>query len=106
MTGEITAGIAHQIRNPLTTIVARTYLLSKRIPSDGPTRKALEIIRRSSYRAGTVVQRLLDFARPSPYILRPMDINQSRMRFFLFALESTLATRASLLIWLETYPRF
>jgi signal transduction protein with GAF and PtsI domain len=51
MAGEIAAGIAHQIRNPLTAIVAD--LSAEADPSDGPARQALEIIRRSSYRAGT-----------------------------------------------------
>lgn len=75
--GEIAAGVAHQINNPLTTVIAQSYLLMKRIPPEDPAYQAVETIRQATYRAGTVVQRLLDFARPSRYAFRTLNINHS-----------------------------
>jgi PAS domain S-box-containing protein len=75
--GEIAAGIAHQINNPLTAIVAQSYLLLKRLPVDDPNYNSIAIIRQAAYQAGTVVQHLLNFARPSTYSVHLIDINLS-----------------------------
>jgi C4-dicarboxylate-specific signal transduction histidine kinase len=75
--GEIATSIAHQVNNPLTAIVAHTHLLLKRRTPDSPDYRSLEIIREAAYRAGSVVQRLLSFARTSVYALQPVDVNQS-----------------------------
>jgi C4-dicarboxylate-specific signal transduction histidine kinase len=75
--GEIAASIAHQVNNPLTAIVAHTHLLLKRRTPDSPDYQSIETIRQAAYRAGSVVQRLLSFARPSAYALQPVDVNQS-----------------------------
>jgi PAS domain S-box-containing protein len=75
--GEIATGIAHQINNPLTTIVAHTHMLLKRQTPDDPMYQPLETIRQAAYRAGSVVQHLLSFARPNTYELQPVDVNQT-----------------------------
>jgi signal transduction histidine kinase len=75
--GEIAASIAHQVYNPLTAVVAHTHLLLKRRTPDSPDYQSLETIRQAAYRAGSVVQRLLSFARPSAYALQPVAVNQS-----------------------------
>ncbi len=75
--GEIAAGVAHQINNPLTTVVAQVYLLMKKLPTDHPGFKHAESIKQAAYRAGSVVQRMLDFGRPTPFIRKPLDVNES-----------------------------
>jgi signal transduction histidine kinase len=62
--GELAAAVAHQINNPLTTIVLDTELL---LESEGPGSKNYEVlsaISRSGKRAAGVVRRLLAMARP------------------------------------------
>jgi PAS domain S-box-containing protein len=75
--GEIATGVAHQVNNPLTTIIAESHLLLKQLPPSSTYYESAESIREAAYRAGTVVQRLLDFARVRPYSLQPLDINYS-----------------------------
>jgi len=62
--GELAAGIAHEIRNPLGSITASSqFVLSKyRLPD--PVKKHLKIILRNSENANGIIKDLLDFAKP------------------------------------------
>ncbi|MBU4346569.1 MAG: PAS domain-containing protein, partial [Candidatus Omnitrophica bacterium] len=62
--GELAAGIAHEIRNPLGSITASSqFALSKyRLPD--PVKKHLKIILRNSENANGIIKDLLDFAKP------------------------------------------
>jgi signal transduction histidine kinase len=61
--GELAAAVAHQVNNPLTTIILDTELLLLNESMDGESRNALNAILRSGKRAATVVRRLLASAR-------------------------------------------
>jgi signal transduction histidine kinase len=61
--GEMAAGIAHELNNPLTSVTGFAELALSDIPEDSETRKDLEIVMREAARARDVVRRLLDFAR-------------------------------------------
>lgn len=61
--GEMAAGIAHELNNPLTSVTGFAELALDDIPNDSETRKDLEIVMREAVRARNVVRRLLDFAR-------------------------------------------
>lgn len=73
--GELASGVAHQISNPLTTIIAETQLLLRETPPQAPVRESLEAIERGGWRAQQAVQRLLDFSRPATSTLEPVDVN-------------------------------
>lgn len=75
--GDLTTGIAHQINNPLTAILVETHLLMRQFESDTPHHATLASIQEAASRAGKVVQRMLDFARSSPFIQEPVDVNHS-----------------------------
>ena len=75
--GELAAGIAHQVNNPLMTVIADSHLLLKRIDKDTPLHESAEAINRAAYKAGNIVQRLLDFARTAPTNMTACDINNS-----------------------------
>jgi PAS domain S-box-containing protein len=64
-TGEMTAGIAHEINNPLTGVLGFAQLLAKRqdVPED--IRKGLRIIADGSNRVKGIIRRMLTFARPT-----------------------------------------
>jgi len=75
--GEIATGVAHQINNPLTAIIGQAYLLLKKLKPDSPNYHSLVTIREAAEQAGTVVQRMLNLARSTPYVMQPVDVNTS-----------------------------
>lgn len=62
--GELAAAVAHQINNPLTTIVLDTELMLETESLDPKQHEVLTAISRSGKRAAGVVHRLLAMARP------------------------------------------
>jgi PAS domain S-box-containing protein len=71
--GELTAGLAHEFRNGLATIHGYARLLD---PAKLPEayRPYLEGIRQETIATGEVVTNFLNFARPDPLTLLPMDL--------------------------------
>ena len=63
--GEMAAGIAHELNNPLTSVTGFAELVMDDLPQDSPSRPDLDLVIRESRRARDVVRRLLDFARQS-----------------------------------------
>lgn len=62
--GELASVVAHQMNNPLTTIIADTELMLLDEPEDSPRRESLLAIARTGKRASHVARRLLALARP------------------------------------------
>jgi signal transduction histidine kinase len=73
--GEFAAGIAHEIRNPLTTIIGDAQLLMADMKPDQPEYASLKAIERSGQRASKVIRNLLAFSRQEEYELAATDIN-------------------------------
>jgi len=63
--GTLTAGIAHEIRNPLTSLKARLYTLEKHLQAMPAARKDTAIISAEISRLERIVQDALSFARPA-----------------------------------------
>jgi len=61
--GEMAAGIAHELNNPLTTVTGFSELVLDETPPDDIHREELEMVLREARRASDVVRRLLDFSR-------------------------------------------
>jgi len=61
--GQMIAGVAHELNNPLTAILGINDLLRERTADDG-TRRQLDLIQRQARRAAEIVQNLLAFSRP------------------------------------------
>jgi signal transduction histidine kinase len=61
--GEMAAGVAHELNNPLTTVTGFVELALEDLPPDAASRSDLELVLREARRARNVVRRLLDFAR-------------------------------------------
>jgi signal transduction histidine kinase len=74
--GEMAAGIAHELNNPLTSVMGFAELALEDIPEGSTTRKDLEMVVRESVRARDVVRRLLDFARQSESTRSSSSLNQ------------------------------
>ncbi len=75
--GQLTAGLAHELRNPLGTMKASAEMLSKNLPPDNPL--ALEMagfISTEVDRTNSLITRFLEFARPTPLRLKKTDIGE------------------------------
>ena len=71
--GELTAGLAHEFRNGLATIHGYARLLDPaKLPA--ASQPYLEGIRQETIAMGEVVTNFLNFARPEPLTLLPMDL--------------------------------
>lgn len=74
--GEMAAGIAHELNNPLTSVVGFTELALEDVPLDSSLRHDLGMVLKEAHRASSVVRRLLDFARQSETVRVNADINE------------------------------
>ncbi len=72
--GNLVAGIAHEINNPLTSISLHTQILLKKT-WDENTNNRLNIIDNEASRAARIVKGLLEFAHQSEPKLSPVNIN-------------------------------
>jgi signal transduction histidine kinase len=74
--GEMAAGIAHELNNPLTTVAGFTELVLEDLPENAESRPDLELVLREARRARDVVRRLLDFSRRSESERTRVDLNE------------------------------
>jgi two-component system NtrC family sensor kinase len=61
--GELAAGVAHEINNPLTGVLTFSSLMLKKVDESNPWKKDLENIVQQTTRCRNIVRGLLDFAR-------------------------------------------
>jgi signal transduction histidine kinase len=73
--GELAAGVAHEVNNPLTGVLGFAELLIDETDPADPRRADLEIIRDEALRARAIVRALRDFASPRPPELAPTDLS-------------------------------
>lgn len=63
--GELSAGMAHEIRNPLASIGLTAEFLMTQMPEDNPDRKLLGLVIDEVSRVNQLIEDLLKFARPA-----------------------------------------
>jgi PAS domain S-box-containing protein len=72
--GELAAGVAHELNNPLTSVLGFTELLLRTPTVDARTRADLETVASQARRARDIVRNLLDFARQTKPQRLPADV--------------------------------
>jgi PAS domain S-box-containing protein len=73
--GQMLAGVAHELNNPLTAILGVTELLRDGQGLEESTKRQLELTHRQARRAARIVQNLLEFSRPASPQKKPVDLN-------------------------------
>jgi len=74
--GELATNVAHEINNPLTSILGFTTLMLDDLDDHNPHKKDLKIIQSEAIRPRDIVRNLLDFARKRGIKKELIDINQ------------------------------
>ncbi len=74
--GEMAAGIAHELNNPLTTVTGFSEIVLDELSEDSPHRDELEMVLKEARRASGVVRRLLDFSRQGERLRARADLNE------------------------------
>ena len=75
--GELAANVAHEINNPMTSILGYTTLLYEETPDTSPRKETLKLIQNESLRIREIVRALLDFSRQRDFAKELVDIRQS-----------------------------
>lgn len=73
--GELASGVAHQIYNPLTTIIAEAQMLRNQIKGNETAIESVQAIETAGWRAQGTVQLLMEFSQPPSSAMESVDIN-------------------------------
>jgi signal transduction histidine kinase len=74
--GKLAAGIAHEINNPLTSVLTFSNLMLEQCPPSDPRHEKLKLMARETNRARNIVRQLLNFGRET--VIKPEKININR----------------------------
>ena len=83
--GELAAGLAHEIRNPLAGIAGVMDIIGRDLPSTSPARDVLKDVREEVLRINRIVTDLLETARPKPPQIQAADLNTTIEQAILMA---------------------
>ena len=98
--GEMAAGLAHEVRNPLGALRGAAQVLASGTTA-ARSREMLEVIQDETGRLGRVVGDFLDYARPAPPHREPVDVAELTRRVLRSASAAGLGLRAELQVTSE-----
>ncbi len=101
--GELAAGLAHEIGNPLAAISGSVQMLSGSATGDGPQRKLIDILLKESQRLDRTIKGFLRFARPRERLSVRFDVaRQLAENFALLKNSDEVSEKHELKLDLET----
>ena len=74
--GQLGAGIAHEVKNPLAGILGYAQLSLRKVESGSTLEKNLQVIEKETKRCKTIIDNLMKFARQEKVEHLPMEINR------------------------------
>lgn len=74
--GQLAAGIAHEVNNPLATLLLHANLLLEECDDGSETREDLEVIVDQANRCKRIISGLLNFARQSRVVRQPTNVTE------------------------------
>jgi signal transduction histidine kinase len=105
-TGELSSSIAHELNQPLGSILTNAetaeLILKSENPDLGEIREILADIKRDDQRAGEVIRRLRNFLKRTPFEAREIDLNEIIGEAFKFL--SVQASARNVALYLQTAP--
>jgi hypothetical protein len=75
--GELAAGLAHEIKNPLAGIAGVIEIIGRDLPAKSPARDVLKEVQREVLHIKRTLQELLDYARPRQPEFRSASLNET-----------------------------
>ncbi|NIA15550.1 MAG: PAS domain-containing protein [Nitrospiraceae bacterium] len=78
--GQLTAGVVHELRSPLSVIGGMAELLERKLEDDSPYRKRVETILQETQNMGRSISQFLGFARPFDLEMTPCEARQAADR--------------------------
>src|SRR5215469_1433387 len=89
--GELAAGLAHEIRNPLAGIAGVIEIVGRDLPASSPARAVVKDIRQEIAQINRAVTDLLEMARPHPPQIRSSDLNTTVEHAVMLARQQALS---------------
>jgi signal transduction histidine kinase len=73
--GKLSAGLAHELRNPLNTVSMLIYAMARELAAEGPCGADLQVVQGELRRMSLLIEQFLEFARPRPphFQREPLD---------------------------------
>ncbi len=94
--GELAAGLAHEIRNPLAGIAGVLDIASRDLPDTSPARNVMEDAKQEAVQINRILTELLDTARPKPPQFRVVDIVGTAEHAVMFARQQAITKRITI----------
>ena len=89
--GELAAGLAHEIRNPLAGIAGVIEIIGRDLPASSPARAVVKEVRQEVMQINRIVSDLLECARPKPPETRLSDLHATVEHAVMFARQQALS---------------
>lgn len=89
--GELAAGLAHELRNPLAGIAGVIDVLGRELPEKSPSREVWKEVRQEIQRIQEILNDLLEYARPRPPQFQLSDLNATAEHAVFLAQQQALS---------------
>ncbi len=91
--GELAAGLAHEIRNPLAGIAGVIEIVSRDLPANSPARSVIKDAKEEAIQINRILTDLLETARPKPPQFQIKDIAGTAEHAVMFARQQAITKR-------------
>jgi len=88
--GELAAGLAHEIRNPLAGIAGVVDIMGKELPANSPSRGVIGEVHLEILHIQAILNDLLSYARPRPPDFHPANLNATIEQAVMLARQQVL----------------
>jgi signal transduction histidine kinase len=89
--GELAAGLAHDIRNPLAGIAGVMDIIARDLPESSPSRQVVHEVQNEILHIQKILSELLAYARPKPPDFRASDLNETAEHAVVLARQQVLS---------------